>query len=145
ELSIETKKNRFIQRKHVKRWWVYAAMIAMVCSLTFIFLLSKRPAQEISRIVEIPNNDALAATDQAVLTLADGSEIVLDNSDNGQIAEQDGYKISKDDNASIQYILINKASEDLITYNEIRTPRGGKYKLLLADGTSVWLNSASQL
>ena len=30
-------------------------------------------------------------------------------------------------------------------YNTITTPRGGQYQLELADGTDVWLNSASSL
>src|SRR5690606_34731824 len=30
-------------------------------------------------------------------------------------------------------------------YNTIRIPRGGKYQLVLADGTKVWLNSSTSL
>ena len=29
--------------------------------------------------------------------------------------------------------------------NTIQTPRGGQYEVVLADGTKVWLNSASSL
>lgn len=40
-------------------------------------------------------------------------------------------------------------SEDQIqqaeTYYTIETPRGGQYKILLSDGTEVWLNAASSL
>ena len=144
QLSIETPQ-KLIQRKPINRWWAYAAMVAVVCSLAFIFYLSKRPDQQVDKHEQIIANDAFGATDQAVLTLADGSEITLDDSNRGQIAEQYGSAIKKNDNGSIQYTLTNKSTEDIVTYNEIRTPRGGKYKLLLADGTSVWLNSESQL
>ncbi|MFR5660890.1 MAG: FecR domain-containing protein, partial [Butyricimonas faecihominis] len=30
-------------------------------------------------------------------------------------------------------------------YNTITIPRGGEYKLVLADGTTVWLNSDSYI
>src|SRR5690606_21711377 len=33
----------------------------------------------------------------------------------------------------------------LITYNEIKTPKGGQYEIVLPDGTKVWLNAASSL
>jgi ferric-dicitrate binding protein FerR (iron transport regulator) len=32
-----------------------------------------------------------------------------------------------------------------LAYNEIRTPRGGQYRVVLSDGTQVWLNAASSM
>src|SRR5690606_22681779 len=32
-----------------------------------------------------------------------------------------------------------------LAYHTIRTPRGGNYKIILADDTEVWLNSSSSL
>jgi ferric-dicitrate binding protein FerR (iron transport regulator) len=38
-----------------------------------------------------------------------------------------------------------KESSDAVAYNVLTIPRGGKYNIVLEDGTKVWLNSASSL
>ncbi len=39
----------------------------------------------------------------------------------------------------------HKSSGDDIMYNTMQTPRGGQYKLVLPDGTLVWLNAESSI
>jgi ferric-dicitrate binding protein FerR (iron transport regulator) len=88
---------------------------------------------------------------KAILTLADGKKIVLDDSQNGVLINQGGIKIHKNSKGIIEYTL--SANEQSITekreiqtvYNTIQTPVGGKFQLNLADGSKVWLNSASSL
>lgn len=84
---------------------------------------------------------------KAVLTLADGSHIVLDSLANGNVAEQYGSIIKKTKEGQIIYdlSLSSKKTNDEIVYNIISTPKGGEYQLILPDGTKVWLNSMSSL
>ncbi|MGN6495320.1 MAG: FecR family protein [Agriterribacter sp.] len=80
--------------------------------------------------------------DKAVLTLANGQTVVLDEAGNGDLAQQGNAKVIKlNGQLSYQQTGSTKAP----AYNTITTPRGGQYKLILADGTKVWLNAASSL
>lgn len=90
---------------------------------------------------------------KAILTLSDGKKIVLDDSQNGVVINQGGIKIHKNSQGIIEYTLSKSANEQNLSerreiqtvYNTIQTPVGGKFQLNLADGSKVWLNSASSL
>src|SRR5690606_27898373 len=84
--------------------------------------------------------------DQALLTLADGSTIVLNDLGDGVIAEQGNTSIKKAADGSLAYLsasLFGKPDE--IHDNTISTPAGGQYQITLPDGTKVWLNATSSL
>jgi ferric-dicitrate binding protein FerR (iron transport regulator) len=92
---------------------------------------------------KVLKNDVLPGGDKAVLTLADGSTIVLDEAQNGDLALQGNTKVIKLD-GKLSYDLANPSPGEVV-YNTITTPRGGKYQIELADGTMVWMNSSSSL
>ncbi|MEJ7691500.1 FecR domain-containing protein [Daejeonella sp.] len=90
---------------------------------------------------------------KAILTLADGRKIVLDDSRNGVLVNQNGINVHQNSNGIIEYTLTNQSQNSPLNaidkiktvYNTIETPVGGKFQLNLADGSKVWLNSASSL
>ncbi len=82
-------------------------------------------------------------SDKAVLTLSDGSIIILDDASAGHIAMQEKVKVSKIDDGILVY-QPNELSTALV-YNSISTPKGGKFSITLSDGSRVWLNAASSL
>jgi transmembrane sensor len=86
-------------------------------------------------------------SDRAWLRLADGSVVYLDSTDKGLLASQAGMRLEKRDDGSIVYQSIPGVTEpvDALVYNEIRTPRGGQYQVVLSDGTHVWLNAETTL
>lgn len=81
---------------------------------------------------------------RALLTLADGSVIGLDTSARGKIATQGGVKIIKGEEGEILYYSDPQTTPEA-GFNSITTPKGGKYCVVLSDGTKVWLNSASSI
>lgn len=89
--------------------------------------------------------------DKAVLTLSDGSKIILEDAKKGLLANQAGVSIQKTADGELLYSFaknLNSVSEALpedVIYNKIETPFGGKYQINLPDGSKVWLNSASTL
>lgn len=87
--------------------------------------------------------DVQPGGNRAVLTLSDGAEIVLDSAHNGLLAQQGHVKIVKGNNAQLLY-QDNGISAN-VSYNTLTTPRGGRYEVILPDGTRVWLNAASSL
>jgi ferric-dicitrate binding protein FerR (iron transport regulator) len=97
------------------------------------------------------SNDALPGKDKAILTLADGTVVSLDDAHNGTLAQQGNTKVFKL-NGRLSYnsaepgapIADNKPGAPM-SYNTIATPRGGQYQVILPDGSQVWLNAASSL
>ena len=84
---------------------------------------------------------------KATLTLADGSTIILNAVQNGNLADQGHMLVTKTDG---RLIYNRKPDSDGSAnaeklYNTVTTPRGGEYKITLPDGSKVWLNAASSL
>jgi transmembrane sensor len=84
---------------------------------------------------------------KALLTLGDGSSIVLDAAADGTLDVAGSVKVVKLTNGQLAYTINDKAvsEKDPVFYNTITTPRGGQYQVTLSDGTKVWLNAASSI
>ncbi|MFL5744588.1 MAG: FecR family protein [Niastella sp.] len=90
------------------------------------------------------HHDLPPGRDAATLTLADGRTIVLDSA-NGTISKQGGATVINL-NGQVSYAKAGDKNEQVqVVYNTITTARGNQYQLILADGSKVWLNSASSL
>ena len=95
--------------------------------------------------------DIQPGTNKAILTLSNGKKIILDDSQNEVVINDGGIKVHKNAKGIIEYTLNslgkeqNEKIEAQTGYNTIQTPIGGKFQLTLADGSRVWLNSASSL
>ena len=87
--------------------------------------------------------DIQAGSDKAMLTLADGSTIDLDNASAGSLTTQGSAQINKTGDGRITYTATAPSEEK--TYNILSTPKGGQYRLTLQDGTQVWLNAGSSI
>jgi transmembrane sensor len=89
-------------------------------------------------------NDVAPGGNKAILTLANGTQIILDSAANGALTQQGNTKIIKLDSGRLSYNTLN-AKPGEVLYNTVSTPRGGQYQVVLADGSKVWLNAASSL
>lgn len=129
------------QRKvRVRRLWMGAAasvaiLIAVFSAATFV--LNEEQALEpviVSAKIEAGNS-------KATLVLGSGQEVVLDDAQNAVITTGNGGVIRNQD----RLLSYEDQQADNDELNSIRTPRGGEYKLVLSDGTKVWLNAESEL
>lgn len=79
----------------------------------------------------------------AVLTLSTGKQVELA----GRVAamSEQGAEISNSTDNELIYKQVGDVAPVEEVYNTISIPRGGEYKLVLADGTTVWLNSDSDI
>lgn len=93
--------------------------------------------------------DVAPGQNRALLTLSDGSSIILSEVNPGEIAQQALVKIEKDEDGELIYSPTEEyrfSTQNLKKeFNTIKTPRSGQYKVLLPDGTKVWLNSMTTL
>ena len=88
--------------------------------------------------------DIPPGTDKALLKLANGTAINLDSLQNGVTIQQGNAVITKLGRGLLAYKTGNE-NNGKVLYNTITTPAGGKYEILLSDGSKVWLNAASSL
>jgi hypothetical protein len=123
-------------------WFKYASAAAAVLMLLFAslyFFLGNEESDHIARI----DKTIIPGGNKAILTLAGGQKIVLNNAATGEIARQSGISITKTDDGQIIYSI--GAEDGEILQNTISTPKGGQYRVILPDGTNVLLNAASSL
>ena len=92
----------------------------------------------------VSRQDILPGSNKAILTLGDGSTIVLDSARTGKLAHQGNTQVLKTGDGQLQYTP-NSRAESMVAYNVLSTPRGGQYKLTLQDGSNVWLNAGSSI
>jgi transmembrane sensor len=107
------------------------------------YLLTKNKTQPLNKHTIAPGGN------KALLTLANGSKITLDDATTGELAKQSGVKITKAGNGQLVYTIENTSSNSTastqLAYNTIETPKGGQYQVDLPDGSKVWLNAGSLL
>jgi transmembrane sensor len=127
---------------------VAAAVVILAIGVTLVFTLAKKKTGIANQPVGVRfKNDVMPGSEKAILQLADGKTIVLDHANKGAIAREGNTNIVVDEKAgSLQYVTsANGSHQNETTYNTLSTPRGGQYRLVLPDGSKVWLNAASSI
>jgi len=148
------------RKREIRRYWLAAAAIIIIflSGGTILFLKNNRTKETPPTASRTHNSqhDISPGSNKAILTLADGSKIDLDEAKDGQIGQQGNARLVKLGGGQLAYRESREAdrknSQDgkksgvpEISFNKISTPRGGQYQLILPDGTRVWLNAASSL
>jgi transmembrane sensor len=141
------------QRYKIWRWLPYAAAASIILILATNLLFVKtgdisKHKTVLAKVLPVKGDDVAPGGNKAILTLSDGSKIVLDDVKIGQVVEQAGIKITKSEDGKLIYDVpasYHNESSSGLSYNKIETPKGGQYQINLPDGTKVWLNAASSL
>ncbi|OQP68316.1 FecR family protein [Niastella populi] len=133
---------------NVRFKWLAAASVLLIVAIGAVLYNLRQPAvQSVAAVNDLPAaptvNDIAPGRNQAMLTLADGSVIALDDKANGVISQQQGTLVKKTADGHVVYTENEKSAAMAI--NTITTPNGGQYQLTLSDGTNVWLNAASSI
>lgn len=147
ESAQTTGKTIQLQQRNTKRYWWAAAAVIFVLLMSSVFVFNTkdtRPATAEEAGLLNRNYDQLPGGDKAILTLADGSQIILDSTGNGLVAKQGNTEVIKNKDGQLSYTYAGGETEE-VPFNLLKTPRGGQYKLILPDGSKVWLNAASSL
>ena len=125
------------RKRYILRTLPWAAAIALLIGCGALFLL-QRGQQPTAPVAQQIQEDL---TGKIVLTLSDGRQVALSDS-LGSLQEQNGTTIENGN----QSLVYNPTDSTIaMVYNTIRIPRGAEYKLVLADGSQVWLNAESSI
>jgi len=121
-----------------------AASIIFLLGLGSYFLFFNKTDQQ-TGIVDSgqKSQDVDPGKYKARLILSDGTIIILDSLVTGELAKQGGTVVRNKD-GQLVYDGPAKADEEVL-YNTLTTSRGETYATVLADGSKVWLNSASSI
>lgn len=126
---------------------VAASLLLVVGSVVYFTQKGKsEPVATHTPKPKVVARDAEPGTNKAVLTLGDGSTIVLNDAGNGTLAEQGGIEVSKTADGQIVYKARGaQNASGAVVINKVSTPRGGQFQVVLPDGSKAWLNAASSL
>ncbi len=129
---------------HFRKWAVAALFIGVLLGTYFIYTANSFNQKALADETVKPSNDIAPPTQaRATLKLADGSTVYLDDHVNGTLARQGGIEIRRNE---VGEIIYSGAASDAITMNTLSLPNGSKpIRLLLSDGSLVWLNAASSI
>jgi ferric-dicitrate binding protein FerR (iron transport regulator) len=126
-----------------RRWAAAAAIILLAgAGLWYWSFHQSMPKNIVLTKTARPAHDATPGISGAILTLDDGSQVALDSTGNGIVANQNGSKVMLN-NGQLAYEKSNASGK--ISYNTMRTPRGRQFRVVLPDGTKVWMNAASSI
>lgn len=131
---------RRVQRT-IFRTKVAAAIVLLIASSVWGYIIF-HPQEQQPATVTLPL--AQAEHDGAILILHDGQQINLQSKDGIIEVPNGNAEIVNNSMGELLYKAFPKHS-DTLRYNTLIIPRGGEYRLQLADGTQVWLNSESSL
>jgi len=129
---------------NIGRWSAAAACILLVV-LAGIYFRHNKPSTQ-PRLVKKTNTTKdliVPGKNGAILTLADGSSVLLDSLGNGKVASQNGADLVIAQ-GKLAYSTTGNISGE-IAYNTLSTPKGRQFHIKLPDGTEVWLNAASSI
>lgn len=127
---------RLFNKKRFK--YIAAALLFGLLTTSYFFKNKWFNNSAVISPATVSKNIIVPGTNKAVLTLEDGSCVVLEN----------GSPLStKNANSDGEKIVYNRSgsNDSKISFNYLTIPRGGQFHLVLADQTEVWLNSESQL
>lgn len=138
--SFRHRQQEFRHRRRIRRW-SYAAVVVVVMAVAAI--LFYRPSRMPANHPVMAEQFLPAGKNQAVLTLANGRKINLEKQIAAVILQDEGLSVDTAAGCIAYKPMENQPGE--IRYNQLEVPRRGEYRLVLADGTKVWLNSESEL
>ncbi len=130
-----------------RRWVSLLALVVVLVAGVGYLRWPRTPAPSVARRPSPPAAPARLAPgrNQALLTLADGRTVLLDQAGRGLLARQGSSQVQKTADGQLRYAAGASLASQPLLYNTVATPRGGQYQLTLPDGSQVWLNAASSL
>lgn len=132
-------------RYRVKRYLKYAAIIVAFVLVGGTWWMVKENSGDASKLSVITSLSP--GIPKAYILFSEGQRMDLTATERDTTIVEKGMQVRVDSSGKVSYIPVDSGSVQggKMVYNTIVVPRGGEYKLELADGTLVWLNSDSEL
>lgn len=134
-----------VGRPRKGRWlfWTVGSVVAASVALLLMFVFPftrqvEQPETLVSQVGITPGGV------KAILQSEDGKMIDLTSSTSSRIVTSDGLVLVNDSLKGLRFDQ-SKSENQSMKYHTLAVPVGGEYHFTLADGTRVWVNSASEV
>ena len=141
EAELARLKGRRNRKKYLKMFWIWSGSVAAILvgaffSLNYLFNVPVTSPKSVTVFAADPNEQRI------VLELNDGKQFFLDDE-----PKKENKQVEK--RRTLDYTNLAKTSvpvvKKMLQTHSIVIPRGETFKLILCDGTEVWLNANSKL
>lgn len=137
-------------RPYWMKWVAAAAVLITLASSSYWFSMFSGSDEafvaNLSQEERFGKDIKAPESNKAILILGDGRKIVLEEVSKGKLATDGDVEVTKTDDGQIIYKGKKETRSNVVNENTLFVPRGSKaVRLVLADGTEVWLNSGSSL
>ncbi|UKJ08552.1 FecR family protein [Solitalea lacus] len=144
-LAVKTQVDRLNASGRVfqlKNWLLhYAAVLILPLTILGALYFGLKNNDKIAQSSTVAQKEA-GDRGKATLILGDGKKVEL--TANQVITNSDGARIRSDSSNALVYESEQNVG-DKASYNTLIIPKGGSYKLMLEDGTEIWVNADSRL
>ncbi len=145
ERTIAAPMHQAVVKPLYRRWWAAAAVsLLLISAAGYLWLNTGKRKDQATPVLVKDEKPILPGEAGAVLKLDDGRMIVLDSTRNGLVASNAAANVMVE-NGNLTYQPLEGAAatgEDV--YNTMVTMRGKVYRMVLPDGTRVWLNASTE-
>lgn len=130
-----------IHRAHfIRKWgWAVASSVALILGISVYYWYQHKQGKQPVDMVQSTGNIE-PGKNGALLTLSNGSKVLLDTIQNGKVALQGGV-VARITNGVLSY----EGAGQEVLFNTVSTPKGRQFQVKLPDGTNVWLNAESSI
>ena len=141
EAELARLKGRRNRKKYLKMFWIWSGSVAAILvgaffSLNYLFNVPVTSPKSVTVFAADPNEQRI------VLELNDSKQFFLDDE-----PKKENKQVEK--RRTLDYTNLAKTSvpvvKKMLQTHSIVIPRGETFKLILCDGTEVWLNANSKL
>ncbi|WP_320911705.1 FecR family protein [Butyricimonas paravirosa] len=133
-------KNGLGRQRRMTTWIKYVAVIALPLLVAGVWLLYPRGGEQSIPVAQ--NTKIVKREVSPVLEVVGGGKVILEKEKDKMIEAGRGVDVQQ---SSGMLVYSDSVVSEYVDTNVLRIPKGGEFKLQLADGTRVYLNSATDL
>ena len=127
-----------------KAWLALMALVFVGALSVYFYYFKPFPFKPFAGNNNSVSDEVAPGGYKALLTLFDGSTIVLDSVADGLLTQQGNAKVTKVANGELSYSAAGETNSNNL-FNTVTTPRGGQYQVVLSDGSRIKLNAFSSV
>lgn len=148
-LDVTTEYERFNRKfmhrpgRGIWRWTAAAAAIVIIMvSAWWLAMNSDTGLREVMPMANVSSEQVVPGKNEAVLVTESGKTVVLGRNNMSDVEIEAGIVVRDDSVKGVNYSLGKNMA---VHYHTLKVPKGAEFKIVLHDGTEVWLNSESEL
>ena len=148
--SIYTNKarERVLKKLHrLRNLWTVGIAAAVVVTFVSIVFFSLHHLPVASVVEKKVFSELTKQRDkyQAVLSIGENKKVILDGTEKKVVYADSNSRVIVNDDCEVHYENKELAEDQGVEMHSLDVPRGSEFKVVLGDGTRVWMNALTKL